>query len=180
MNQDTSIPVGLQTLLTELDFISQIQRGNKPIMGEMILVDNDEWIKRIYKKFWFGETKDTIMSKIEQIISKTVDAIVAHKNTAYIGLIVNKLSDAREGIASLSVTYEDYPKTKARINVQLQNIDLQLESYRHLVKGYMNINEEDDKNVNNEIKLEGEFFENSSEKRRIRKNRIKKSLEKES
>ena len=46
MNKDTSIPVGLQTLLTELGFISQIQRGKKPIMGEMILVESNEYVKR--------------------------------------------------------------------------------------------------------------------------------------
>lgn len=176
MNQDTSIPVGLQTLLTELDFISQIQRGDKPIMGDMILVESGEYMKR-FKKWWAGETKDTIMSKVEQIVSKTVDAIVAHKKTAYIGLIVNKLSDAREGLAALLITYESYPKTKARINVQLQNIDLQLESYRDLIKGYKNMVNVEEKE---EEKIDLDFFDNSSEKRKIRKTRIKKSLDKQS
>ncbi len=190
MNKDTSIPVGLQTLLTELDFISQIKRGNKPIMGEMVLVDNNEWVKRA-QKWWAGETKDTIMSKIDHIISKTVDAIIAHKETPYIGLIVNKLSDAREGISSLEVTYENFPKIKAKVRVLLQNIDFQLESYRHLIKGYINISEKtgeinliDDKREENDDKRQEindvDFFEGSSEKRKMRKTRIKKSLEKQS
>ena len=121
------------------------------------------------------------MSKIEQIISKTVDAIIAHKDTAYIGLIVNKLSDAREGIASLNITYADHPKIISAVNTQLANIDLQLINYRHLIKGYKDIETEmsslklDPKEE--EIKLENDFFDGSSEKRKLRR-KIKKSFDK--
>lgn len=178
MSTDTSIPIGLQSLLTELDFISQIERGKKPIMSTMTLVSHDEWWKR-FQKYWEGETKDTIMSKVENIINKTVDAITDHKETPYIGILVNKLSDAEQGIKSLLVTYDAYPKTKARINIQIENIELQLKNYRHLIKGYGS--KTDDKQENNkevEITLNPEFFDSSE--RRKRKGRIKKSMDKQS
>ena len=180
MEQDTTIPTGLQSLLVELDFLSQIQRGKKPLLDFMVLVENDEWLKR-FQKWWHGENKDTIMSKIENIVNRTVDAIVDHKNTAYIGILVNKLSDAKEGIASLLVTYGSFPKTIARINVQLQNIDLQLERYRHLIKGYKPGSDKEDKDEEKPDEKESQSdLIGSSERRRIKKALIKRSIDKQS
>ena len=189
MSQDTTIPIGLQGLLTELDFIGQISRGQKPMMSEMVLVENTEYWKRV-TKWWSGETKDTIMTKIENIVNRTVDAIIDHKETAYIGLLVNKFSQARAGIESLKITYEHYPKTISKINTQLDNIDLQLKNYRHLIKGYKNVdnnysNNEDEKSENKisdtevDINTDVEYFNlNSSEKKKSRRQRIKQNLDK--
>ena len=100
-----------------------------------MIVDGDTWVGAFYRA-WKGENRINTITKIEQIVNQTVDAIDSHKNTDYIEIIINYFSYARNGVDSLSCTYQNDPDMKARINVQLKNIDLQLNQYRHLIKGY--------------------------------------------
>lgn len=183
-----SIPTGLQILLADLDFIGQICRGQKACVTNRVLVDGESWSGALYRS-WKGENRINTISKIEQIVNQTVDAIDDHKDTEYIGIIINSFNYARNGVASLVETYQNDPDMKARLNVQLKNIDLQLDQYRNLIKGYSerktdnNAIEEkkDEKEDDVEINLNPEFFGNtSSEKRKLRRHRMKKSTDKQS
>lgn len=131
-----SIPVGLQSLLAKLDFIGQIRGGSKACMSNMTFVDDDSWIGSFYRRFWVKESRKTVISDIEKIINETIESIKVHKDTVFLKLIINSLSEARIGIDSMKVTYRDDPNIKSRISVQLKNIDIQLEMHRHLIKGY--------------------------------------------
>lgn len=186
-----AIPTGLQILLSDLDFLSQIKRNTKPCFSERVLVDSTSWSGALYR-FCKGENKTNVISKIEQIVNQTVDAIEAHKNTDHIKIIINYFSNAREGISSLLTVYDDFPDTKARINVVIDIIDLQLDRFRSLIKGYRN---EEGVKKNIEIELEKEEFpglntddssvvnlfdsSTDSEKRKTRRAKIKKSLDKQ-
>lgn len=187
-----SIPTGLQILLSDLDFLSQIKRNTKPCCSERVLVDSNSWTGAIYR-FIKGENRIQGISEIERVINQTVDAIEEHKNNDHIKIIVNYLSEAREGVFSLLTVYSNDPNIKARVNVQIDIIDNQLERFKRLIRGYRNeettlenvdlhlTNPETDfpglntERVNNESNTI-DLFEDDSEKRKMRRQKIRKSL----
>lgn len=132
-----AIPTGLQILLSELNFLSQIKKNTKPCCGDHVLVDSDSWYGAFYR-FRKGENRNNSMSKIEQIVNQTIDAIEIHKNTEHIKIIINYFSEAREGINSLLTVYSDDPDIKARVKVILDIIDIQLSRFKYLIKGFAN------------------------------------------
>ena len=137
-----AIPTGLQILLSDLNFLSQIKRDTKPCCGDHVLVDSDSWYGAIYR-FYKGENRENSISKIEQIVTQTIDSIEEHKDSEHIKIIINYFSDAREGIQALLTVYSSDPKIKAKIKVILDRIDIQLYRFRHLIKGYgEGVNEE--------------------------------------
>ena len=185
-----SIPTGLQILLSDLDFLSQIKRNTKPCYSERVLVDSSSWSGALYR-FIKGENRINVVSKIEQIINQTVDAIEAHKNSDHIKIIINYLSDSREGINSLLFVYQNDPDIKARVKVQIDIIDLQLDRFRHLIKGYHS--EDSKQDSKQELKQEESKQEDDfpgmntinlcdptidDEKRKLRKQRLKQTLDK--
>lgn len=132
---NNSIPVGLQSLLAKLNFLSQITRGHKPCMSDMTLVEATSWTGSFHR-MWTGESRKTVIAEIEKIISETIEAIGIHSDTEFLQLIVNSLSETRIGIETLKITYRGDPEMLSRIKVQLTNIDLQLDVFRDLIKGY--------------------------------------------
>lgn len=131
-----SIPVGLRSLLAKHYFLAQISQGYKPCMSNMTLVESTSWYGSFYR-FWYGESRKTVISEIEDIIGQTIDAIVAHKSkTSFLKLIINALASTRVGIESMKNTYRGDPAMIGKLQVQLTNIDLQLEEHRHLITGY--------------------------------------------
>ena len=131
-----SIPTGLQILLSDLDFLGQVKRNTKPCTNDRVIVDANSWSGAFYR-FFKGENRTNVVSKIEQIVSQTVDAIEAHKNSDHIKIIINYFANARNGVYSLlTTTYKDDPDIKAKLSVQIDIMDLQLDRFRHLIKGY--------------------------------------------
>ena len=193
-----SIPTGLQILLSDLSFLSQIKRNTKPCCSERVLVDSSSWAGALYR-FYKGENRNQDISIIERIINQTVDAIEEHKNNDHIRIIVKYLSEAREGIFSLLTVYAEDPNIKARVKVQIDIVDNQLERFKHLIRGYRNEapiydkscdKSSEDANEDNDFPgLNTENMENTetpdlfdanseSEKRKLRRHRIRKSLNK--
>lgn len=130
-----SIPIGLQTLLSDLNFLSQIRRDTKPCCNDRILVDASSWAGSFYR-FIKGENRNNVVSQVEKIVAHTIDAIDRYQNTDHIKIIVNYFSDAREGIAALLIVYSTDPNITAKIRVQIDLIDIQLKRFRNLIKGY--------------------------------------------
>jgi hypothetical protein len=131
-----SIPVGLRSLLSKHYFLAQITSGQKPCMSNMTLVDASSWSGAFWRA-WYGESRKTVMTDIENIISQTIDSIVTHREQpAFLRLIINALASTRVGLESMSTTYRNDPAMIGRLLVQLTNIDLQLEKHRDLIKGY--------------------------------------------
>jgi len=130
-----SIPLSLQNLLADLDFLSQIQRNMKPCCNDRVLVDADSWSGAFYR-FFKGESRLNVISKVEQIVNNAVEAIENQKYNEHLSLTINALYNASTGISNLAYTYENDPNMKARINVQMKNINIQLDRYRSLIKGF--------------------------------------------
>lgn len=147
---NSSIPRRLQVLLTKLNFLSQITRGFKPCMSNMTLVDASSWFGA-FQRSWQGESRKSLIAAVEQIVSETVEAVNEHADDEFLlRLIINALPEAREGVNSLKVTYRDDPEIIAKVGVQLTSMDLQLEKYRDLIKGYEKGGNNDiDEHVNN-------------------------------
>ena len=133
-----SIPAALQTLLVDLNFLSQIGRNMKPCFSNRVIVD-DEFGSRIYRTIlgWFqGEGRINGIMKVEQIINNSIEAIENQRYREHLPLTINALNSARNGIDNLAYTYADDPDMKSRFSVLLQNIDIQLDRYRNLIKGF--------------------------------------------
>ncbi len=130
-----SIPSGLQMLLRDLEFISQINRGQKACIASRTIVDGSTIKGKAYR-WWNSEDRNGTITKIEEIVNRSIDEISKHQNTDYIGILINAFSKSRNGIETLLTTYQRDPDIISRIKVQLQNIDLQLSQYRHHIKGY--------------------------------------------
>jgi hypothetical protein len=132
---NNSIPIGLQTLLSDLNFLSQIRRDTKPCCTQRILVDSESWGGAIYR-YLKGENRNNVVSQVEKIVACTIDSIERYQNTDHIKIIVNYFSDAREGIAALLIVYANDPNITAKIKVQIDLIDIQLKRFRNLIKGF--------------------------------------------
>lgn len=157
---NNSIPRGLQSLLTKLNFLSQITRGFKPCMSKMTFIDATSWFGA-FQRSWNGESRKSLMAAVEQIIGETTEAINAHFDSEFLlRLIINALPDARLGVESLKTTYRDDPEIISRVSVQLTNIDLQLDKFRELIKGYEgNSNNNSTKNTNEESDVSDDILE---------------------
>ena len=130
-----SIPVSLQSLMADLDFLSQIKRNMKPCCNDRVLVDAESWSGAFYR-FFKGESRLNVITKVEQIVHNAIEAIENKKFEEHLSLTVNSLYNALDGIHNLVFTYETDPNMKARLNVQIKNIDIQLVRYRYMIKGY--------------------------------------------
>jgi len=120
-----SIPELLGKLLTQLKFLSQIEKGQKPCMNSMSFVDAKSW-KGTFIRFFTNEDRHEMMIKISSIIKQTIDDLEKYKNDRFHPIILRSLREARPGISNLADTYSKYPKTLSEIGVCLENIDLQL------------------------------------------------------
>ncbi len=147
-NFKNPIPNTLQTILQDLNFLSQIKRGYKPCISDRVIVSADTWSGALYR-FFKGENRIKLMCKVEQIINNTVEAIENPKYIEHLNLTVNSLNEANNGLLNLLHTYDNDPDMKSRLNVQLQNVDIQLIQYKHLIKGYIPNNLNNSNNVNN-------------------------------
>lgn len=146
-----SIPVGLRSLLSKHYFLAQISQGYKPCMSNMTLVDSTSWIGSIYRS-WYGESRKTVIADIGDIINQTIEAIATHRNKpGFLRLLINALASTRVGIESMKNTYRNDPAMISSIQVQLTNIDLQLQEYRHLITGYASSSKNVDENIINEM-----------------------------
>jgi hypothetical protein len=74
---------------------------------------------------------------VNQTIEQTVEFIEDYKDTEFFSIIIEKLANARIGIANLAITYtkENQPSVVSRINVILSNVDLTLKKYKNVLEG---------------------------------------------
>lgn len=140
------IPNSLQVQLADLDFLSQIERNMKPCCNDRVLVNSESWSGALYR-FFKGESRMTAITKVEQIVNNAIEAIENQKFQEHLPLTINALYKASNGLLNLTHTYQNDPNMKARINVQIENINIQLDRYKHLIKGYSPIDPNKHKNV---------------------------------
>lgn len=120
------LPIPLRELLEQLEFLSMIQRGQKPCMSSMTLVDGKSWAGA-WHRMMQKENKDNTILCIERVVDRAFEALNTYGDTDFMRLIIPILARARDGIANLGVTYEKYPRMVAKINICVQNITLQLD-----------------------------------------------------
>jgi len=128
-----SIPVSLQSLMADLDFLSQIKRNMKPCCNDRVLVDSESWSGAFYR-FFKGESRLNVITKIEQIVHNAIEAIENKKFQEHLTLTINSLNSALSGLENLLYTYQNDPNMKARLNVQIKNVNIQLDRYKYLIK----------------------------------------------
>lgn len=135
-----SIPPPLNDILVKLTILSKIERGKKINMGSMSFVDATSWSGSVSRSL-SGEGRKGLIVHLNQIVQQAIDAVAEYHKTEFCSLIVNQLSQARVGINSLMITYQDDPQTVAQIEVILKNIDLQLKKNQSLLEGHQAISD---------------------------------------
>jgi hypothetical protein len=123
-----SIPPALRNLLTKLEYISMIERGQKPCFSDMTFVQSNSWIGA-WKRLFSGENRKNLLFEIEQIIDRTILAVEEYNNKDYIKLLLENLSKAKVGIENLILTYTEHPDTVSNLRVHIINIDLTLKKF---------------------------------------------------
>jgi len=123
-----SIPPALRNLLTKLEYISMIERGQKPCFSDMTFVQSNSWFGA-WKRLISGENKKNLLFEIEQIIDRTILAIEEYSNKEYIKLLLENLGKAKTGIENLILTYTEHPETISNLRVHIINIDLTLKKH---------------------------------------------------
>ncbi len=125
-----SIPPALRNLLTKLEYISMIERGQKPCFSDMTFVQSNSWVGA-WKRLISGENRKNLLFEIEQIIDRTILAIEEYTNKDYVRLLLDNLAKAKVGIENLMLTYTEHPDTISNLRVHLINIDLTLKKYNY-------------------------------------------------
>jgi hypothetical protein len=123
-----SIPPSLRNLLTKLEYISMIQRDQKPCFSDMTFVHSKSWFGSC-KRLFSGENRKNLLFEIEQIIDRTILAIEEYTNKDYINLLLENLCKTKNGIENLIITYKDNPDTVSNLKVHIINIDLTLKKH---------------------------------------------------
>lgn len=123
-----SIPPALRNLLTKLEYISMIERGQKPCFSDMTFVQSNSWIGA-WKRLISGENKKNLLFEVEQIIDRTILAIEEYSNKEYVKLLLENLAKAKIGIENLILTYTEHPETISNLRVYIINIDLTLKKH---------------------------------------------------
>ncbi len=130
-----AIPEPLRDLLGKLVFLSMIEKNKKPCMHDMTFVRDSSWLGAL-KRSLRGEGRKSMILHIHQIIDLAIASIDEYRDTEFLPLILNRLAEAKVGITNLITTYRRYPDTIAKISVCLDNINIQLEKNKHLLKGH--------------------------------------------
>lgn len=126
-----SIPPALRNLLTKLEYISMIERGQKPCFSDMTFVHSNSWMGA-WKRLISGENKKNLLFEIEQIIDRSILAIEEYSNKDYIKLLIENLAKAKIGIENLILTYTEHPETITNLRVHIINIDLTLKKHGYI------------------------------------------------
>lgn len=130
-----SIPPALRNLLTKLEYISMIERGQKPCFSDMTFVQSNSWLGA-WKRLFSGENKKNLLFEVEQIIDRTILAIEEYSNKEYVKLLLENLAKAKIGIENLILTYTDHPETISNLRVYIINIDLTLKKHGVSINPY--------------------------------------------
>jgi hypothetical protein len=132
-----SIPPALRNLLTKLEYISMIERGQKPCFSDMTFVQSNSWMGA-WKRLIAGENKKNLLFEVEQIIDRTILAIEEYSNKEYVKLLLENLAKAKIGIENLILTYTEHPETISNLRVYIINIDLTLKKHGVSINLYEN------------------------------------------
>jgi hypothetical protein len=124
-----SIPPTLKELLTRLEFLTMIKKKRKLCMHDNTFVNSDSWIGAC-KRYLTGENRHDMISHINTIVERSIQAIKEYNGTEFLSLILDKLLRARNGIANLKVTYKNAPDIVSQLVVCIDNINLQLQKNR--------------------------------------------------
>lgn len=130
-----TIPIDLRFVLVNLEFISMIKRGYKINTNTMNFVDANSWFGSIRRMLGHENRRNTL-DFVVRIVSLTIDMIDKYEKSSYLKIIINTLNSARVGISELASTYREDPEIVSNLKVCLQNIDIQLDKYKNLIKGF--------------------------------------------
>lgn len=121
-----TLPSDLRDILVKLEFVSQIQQGNKVNIKTMRIVDSSSWIGS-FQRSLSHENRRATTDFVNNLVLDTIDVIKRYNETMYIDTIVSAFSRAKVGIEYLSDTYHGDPDTVSRLRVSLTHINLQLQ-----------------------------------------------------
>lgn len=122
------IPNSIKTLLSSLEFISMIEKGQKPCFGDMTFVSSTSWFGS-WKRLTTGENRKNLLFELSEIIDQAALALEEFQSTLYLPIILENLGKAKIGIENLIQTYYDNPNTVSKLRIFIINIDLILKKF---------------------------------------------------
>jgi hypothetical protein len=105
MDSHTVIPIHLQKLFDQMEFIAAAKKNSKPCFGGGYYVDKDSWVGSFWRTF-SGEKQNTRGNTIvRECCNQAVQCHTTHTGTETGNLILDKMIYLRVGIMSLIDTY---------------------------------------------------------------------------
>ena len=108
-----TVPVHLQTLFDQMDFIASAGPHMKPCFKRRYYVDSDTWVGAFYR--WRdGESQGTAGNTAVRLCCKeAAQAYDQYEHTEFQPIILAKMMDLRRGIETIRSTYQGNPRTIA-------------------------------------------------------------------
>jgi hypothetical protein len=119
------IPGNLKEILSNLEYLSMLEQGQKPCMNDQTFVNASSWYGAFVRSIK-GEGRRSMILQINSIVDQALDALEKYKGQHFYGLLVKELIAARNGLTNLTKTYTKYPRTVSDLRICIANINLQL------------------------------------------------------
>jgi len=127
MTSEYRIPAPLQNTINNLTFIASTQPGDKIFFYDKVHIRENNWYLRS-KRFLYGESLDTQIKIIREIIELGLDSIKSYVNNVHYHRLVREFFRAREGLSNLRNTYLQDGKEMGEIDNILYIMKNQLDA----------------------------------------------------
>lgn len=123
----TSLPNSLRDILGKLEFIASIGENQKINLLGYTTTNSNSWFGSIWRRF-FGESRKDMVNQINTLIELTLKEMIKYQETPFFPLIIETLSNSRQGILNLITTYKTDGYVVAQLDICLKTIEINLES----------------------------------------------------
>lgn len=127
MTSEYRIPAPLQNTINNLTFLASTQPGDKIFFNDKVHIRDKNWFLRL-KRYVYGESLDTQIKIIREIIELGLDSIKSYSDNVHYHRLVREFFRAREGLVNLRNTYLQDGKETGEIDNILYIMKNQLDA----------------------------------------------------
>lgn len=109
------IPLHLQKLFEDINFIASATKDGKPCFNTREYVDHESFLG-IFKRMYYSENRQGAIQTIRDCCIISVEFLELYKDTVYEPLIIKKILNMRQGLVEIANTY-----SKKHSNISVVN-----------------------------------------------------------
>jgi len=125
---NTMLPNELNDILVKLKFLSLIKREQSVNFATMTIHNVSFWSS--FCSMFYTEDSKGMLRSIKTIVEDAIVAISDYKNTEYLVIITDYLSEAQIGLHNLLITYNYDPVVVSNLKVIIDNVTMHLKKIK--------------------------------------------------